>query len=189
MAPTMTIQVRLPIAAFGIALTRVCSCEHESPFCNTCATTQRLQQDVKVFIQSTTQLPANKQVQRSVTVAVLAPNFFTSDIKNFDYFQLTLPAEAHPGRARRAQGRALTGILQRFVRHRIFTAAKDPRRQVGDDEACRTLLPCVLLTRHHLSRGKGCASLHLQLRLPTTLCFVSAHGFEWMLNKRQRWSL
>lgn len=45
--------------------------------------TQRLQQDVKIFIQSTTQLPANKQVQYfvKISVAVLALKCFTSDYK------------------------------------------------------------------------------------------------------------
>ncbi len=60
MAPTMTIQVRLPLPL--LLFEQLCLALMSIFRRRVCNVLIRCHQDVKVFIQSATQLPANKQV-------------------------------------------------------------------------------------------------------------------------------
>jgi hypothetical protein len=107
-------------------------------------------QDVKVFIQSATQLPANKQVcaHRFPILSCRTPyRSHKSALLSLQRYPHSI-LETDVGRARRAQGFAHAGILQCFVRFRVFTAAEDTRRQIDKDES---------LMRTELQKFETCA--------------------------------
>jgi hypothetical protein len=108
---------------------------------------------------------------------------------------LNVSAETHPGRARCAQGHAHAGILQRDVRHRVFTAVEDSRRQVDEDGLCSRMRASLFWKMlAFLQHCKNCTFCNSEcscdvgpgLRLGLGFLLLAPSEFRKMFNKQTR---